>query len=88
MGIDLRNSKVSAVTKNILDHFLQDKFPPELTAWAPYVIKNDSLFKKPVAFNSCSRELPFGKNMIFKVDARDYNDERIELDREINGKGR
>ncbi|MDP4191465.1 MAG: T9SS type A sorting domain-containing protein [Bacteroidota bacterium] len=76
-GLSSGRSKVSTITKNILQHFLQDKIPPEFTYWSPYSVKSEIRFSHNVQFNSRIEELQYGNNLTLRVKAKDYDSGKI-----------
>ncbi|MGE5412169.1 MAG: N,N-dimethylformamidase beta subunit family domain-containing protein [Clostridiales bacterium] len=83
-GLYSKNSQVSIITKNMLDHFLANTFPPEITFWAPFRVKSDSVLKVQMSFNSREIKLQYGKNLWLKVEAKSYYNEPLNYAWAVN----
>ncbi|MGE5401722.1 MAG: N,N-dimethylformamidase beta subunit family domain-containing protein [Ignavibacteriales bacterium] len=83
-GLQSHKTGVSKLTKNVLDHFLRNSFPPEFTSWWPYSGKSELSLKTKMAFNYRNIEIPKGKKLFFKVNAADPNKEAVSYYWTIN----
>ncbi|HEX2866454.1 MAG TPA: N,N-dimethylformamidase beta subunit family domain-containing protein [Ignavibacteriales bacterium] len=83
-GLSSHTSKVSLVTKNVLDRFLKNSFPPEFVYWRPYAAKSEDLLRVKMPFNYRKIELQKGKTIRFKVFAADANNEQVSYYWTIN----
>ncbi|MDP4193323.1 MAG: FlgD immunoglobulin-like domain containing protein [Bacteroidota bacterium] len=83
-GLYAHESKVSILTKNVLDHFLNGNFPPEITSWSPSCVRNDSMFSLKWPFNFRTKELQYGKNLAFSISALDYYNGNVKYAWAVN----
>lgn len=70
-GLTNHKSQVSLMTKNVIEHFLKNSFPPEFVSWHPYAGKSEVRLGKKMPFNYREIELQQGKNLDFRVSATD-----------------
>lgn len=70
-GLTSHSTKVSLVTKNVLEHFLKNCFPPEFVSWWPHAAKSDWVLKTQMPFNYRKVELQKGRKVNFRVYAVD-----------------
>ncbi|MEI7810818.1 MAG: N,N-dimethylformamidase beta subunit family domain-containing protein [Ignavibacteria bacterium] len=84
-GLYENDSKVSIITKNVLDHFLKNNYPPEITQWAPFTVINDTRLGARMSFNSRDLDLQYGKSQTFRIDAKGYYDEDVNFAWAVNG---
>ncbi|MDP4195262.1 MAG: T9SS type A sorting domain-containing protein [Bacteroidota bacterium] len=51
-----KNPAVQTITMNVLDRFMNNTFPPEITRWSPFVVETDTINGEIVQVNK--REIP------------------------------
>lgn len=75
-GLD-SNTIVQRITKNIIDRFLLNQFPPEIISWKPYKVFTDSINNEQVYLNKRVVAVPLGKYKIFSIKAVDLLNEPL-----------
>jgi hypothetical protein len=76
-GLQSHTTKVSLMTKNILEHFLKDNFPPRFTSWWPFTAGSEVCLQKKMPFNYRKIKLQQGKRISFRVSAVDENNGHV-----------
>ncbi|MGE5679272.1 MAG: N,N-dimethylformamidase beta subunit family domain-containing protein, partial [Bacillota bacterium] len=46
-----KDTIVQKITKNVIDKFLQNRFPPEITKWTPFTLQSDTVNGQPLKLN-------------------------------------
>ncbi|MGE5458193.1 MAG: N,N-dimethylformamidase beta subunit family domain-containing protein [Methanococcaceae archaeon] len=83
-GLNTIDSKVSRFTKNMIDHFLENKYPPEFTFWYPKRTINVRPLKTPMQFPTRDITVQYGKSQNFRVEAVDYDKSTVSIAWKIN----
>ncbi|MCU7491489.1 MAG: hypothetical protein HF312_07795 [Ignavibacteria bacterium] len=76
-GLQSHSTKVSIVTRNVLEHFLKNSFPPEFVSWFPYAAKAETRLKKFMPFNYRKMELQKRGRTYFSAFAVDGNKQNL-----------
>ncbi len=84
-GLD-SSAVVQIITRNIVQKFLSNKFPPEIISWSPYRVFADTINQEYIYLNKRSVIIPFGKSRKFRVNANDLFKEPLSYEWTLNGK--
>ncbi|MGE5429970.1 MAG: N,N-dimethylformamidase beta subunit family domain-containing protein [Syntrophomonadaceae bacterium] len=83
-GLQSHSTTVSKMTKNILEHFLNNCFPPEFVSWWPHAAKAEWRLKTFMPFNYRKIEIQQGRRVNFRVSAVDENRQEISYSWTVN----
>jgi len=76
---------VQKITKNIIEQFLKNTFPPEIVSWTPGTIVPKVINNEPVFINNRKNITLSDASLNFNINAADPNGEEINYLWEING---
>jgi hypothetical protein len=65
------NTTVQKITENIYGRFINDYFPPDITAWTPFVVEDVVINKENIHLNKRNLSVQQGENIRFSVKAAD-----------------
>lgn len=73
----VKDRNVQSITKTVLNHFIDNRFPPDIVAFYPNKPKQTYVYKDTLISRQLDYEVHPGDSLMFEIRSEDYNKKRM-----------
>lgn len=79
------DSTVDRITRNVYNKFKENRLPPEIVSWTPFMLDNKLINRDPVVINTRDTLVGPGTSVLLTVNAVDPKNQPLHYAWEVNG---
>ncbi|MDP4196159.1 MAG: T9SS type A sorting domain-containing protein [Bacteroidota bacterium] len=69
---------VQTITKNIIEKFMDNRFPPDIVSWSPFKLVTDTVNAEVISINKRLCDAKIGEKIKFSLKAEDPYNEKVK----------